>query len=149
MDCEDCRHLTVVGLRDTGPRWLIQLTNTPGHHEAQDPHEQARSTCSVRPARVQLVVIGVHASLVQGLHRAEVIDYGHLRRLSYSLRFQRPKYVQLQGEEVMFWSYIPHNKTAKQTNKETNKQLTSPTHPNKQRNLAQTKTKETKQTNKQ
>ena len=23
MDCEDCRHLTVVGLQDTGPRSLI------------------------------------------------------------------------------------------------------------------------------
>ena len=27
MDCEDCRHLTVVGLHDSGPRWdPVRLT---------------------------------------------------------------------------------------------------------------------------
>ena len=27
MDCENCRHLTVVGLRDTGPWWSVVLHN--------------------------------------------------------------------------------------------------------------------------
>ena len=36
MDCEDCRHLTVVGLHDTGPRSLQVITDTDSTAKCND-----------------------------------------------------------------------------------------------------------------
>ena len=76
MDCENCRHLTVVGLHDTGPRCFpggsvlsFRVSSRSGRHEAQvTGFGRACTTCTGKPTALLVACLTSqqHDSVSQG-----------------------------------------------------------------------------------
>ena len=82
LDCENCRHLTVVGLHDTGPRTLPAILLTPPPSKAADmahlcvPQNQALGVCRGFVPDIQVSGTDgredlVHATITQNAEEEE------------------------------------------------------------------------------
>ena len=58
LDCEDCRHLTVIGLHDTGPWPSLVLPDMKGRHT--QPKGQALVLTSLPPSHLLMSALSLH-----------------------------------------------------------------------------------------